>query len=165
MSSPRLTRCNTGLAGDAEGEGGLEHGEPAVGGVVDEEVAQVVGHADAPGGAGGDLLAGDEAVVDPAVQGRGGDAELLGGVGDGEQFAFGRVGVGLVAGDVVVVAQGLYAGGGEGQAAGGAAALPVEDPGDLRVGVVDGEAADQVDGVLVGADRVAGGAGQRRSVR
>ncbi len=87
------------------------------------------------------------------MQGRGRDAEFLGGVGDGEQFALGLVGVGLVAGDGVVEAQGLHAGGGEGQAAGGAPALPVEDPGDRRVGVVDSEAADEVDGVLVGADR------------
>jgi hypothetical protein len=97
-----LDTLQDGLAGDAEGEGGFEHREPAFGGVVDEQGAQFVGHADAPGGAGGVLLAGDETVADPAVQGRGGDAEVFGGVGDGEQFPDGLVGVGLVAGDVPV---------------------------------------------------------------
>jgi hypothetical protein len=41
-----------GLAGDAVGEGGLQHGQPAVGGVLDEQRAELVGEADAPGGAG-----------------------------------------------------------------------------------------------------------------
>src|SRR6266542_2406546 len=44
-----------GLAGDSVGEGGFQHGQPAVGGVVDEHGAQVVVQADAPGGAGGVL--------------------------------------------------------------------------------------------------------------
>ena len=65
----------------------------------------VVGEADAPGRAGGELFAGDEAVVQPAVQGGRSDAELFGGVGHGEQFSFLRVVGGLVAGDVPVVAQ------------------------------------------------------------
>ena len=60
-----------GLPGDAVGEGGFECGEPAVGCVVDEQGADVVCEADPPGRAGGELLAGDEPVVQPAVQGRG----------------------------------------------------------------------------------------------
>ena len=154
MQFAALDTLHDGLAGHAVGEGGLQHGEPAVGGVVDEQVADVVGEPDPPGRAGGELLAGDEPVGQPAVQGGGGQAQLVGGVGHGEQFSFGRGGFGLVAGDVPVVAQRLDPTGGERQSAGGAAVLPVEDVRDHRVGVVDGEAADQVDGVLVGAQPV-----------
>ena len=92
------------LAGDAIGEGGLEHGEPSVGGGVDKEIADVVGEAEPPGGAGGELLAGDEPLVQPAVQGGGGEAEFGGGVGHGERFSFLRVVSGLVAGNVPVMA-------------------------------------------------------------
>ena len=95
-----LDTLHDGLAGDAVGEGGLQHGQPAVGGVVDEQGADVVGEADAPGRAGGELFAGDEAVGQPTVQGGGGESELFGGVGHGERFSFGRVVAGLVAGDV-----------------------------------------------------------------
>src|SRR6266581_1335027 len=42
-----------GLAGDAVGEGGLQHGQPAVRGVIDEQGADAGGEADPPGGAGG----------------------------------------------------------------------------------------------------------------
>ena len=40
---PVLDTLHDGLAGDAVGEGGLEHGQPAVGGVVDEQGADVGG--------------------------------------------------------------------------------------------------------------------------
>ena len=102
-----LDTLHDGLAGHAVGEGGLQHCQPAVGGVVDEQGADVVGEADPPGGAGGELFAGDEAVAEPAVQGGGRESEFLCGVGHGERFSFGRVVAVLVAGNVVVVAQGL----------------------------------------------------------
>jgi hypothetical protein len=103
------------------------------------------------GAPGGELLAGDEPVAEPTVQGGGCQAEFGGGVGHGEQFCFLWVVGGCVAGDFVVVAQRLHPTGGERQAAGGAAALPGEDVRDRRVGIVGGETADEVDGVLVGA--------------
>src|SRR5712692_6535206 len=140
-----------GLAGDAVGEGGFEHGEPAVRGVVDEQGADFGSEADPPGGAGGELLAGDEPVAEPAVQGGGGEAEFGGGVGHGEQFSFLRVVAWLVAGDAPVVPQALDLTGGVWHSAGRGAALPVEDPGDLGVWVVDRETPGQGDGVLVGA--------------
>lgn len=63
----------------------------------------------APGRAGGDLLAGDEAVIQPAQQGGGGDAELAGGGGHVEQLSFRLLagGAGLAGGDLPVVAQRL----------------------------------------------------------
>jgi hypothetical protein len=64
----------------------------------------LIGEADAPWRAGGELFAGDESVIEPPVQGGGGDAEFGGGVGDGEHgCVLGLIG-GFVAGDVVVVA-------------------------------------------------------------
>ena len=81
----------------------------------------------------------DEPVVEPAVDGGGGDAELFGGSCDGEQFAVGWVAGRLVGGDVAVAAQAADDDCGESLAGGGAAALAVEDPGDRAVVVVDGE--------------------------
>jgi hypothetical protein len=48
-----LDTLHDGLAGHAVGESGLQHGQPAVGGVVDEQVTDLVGESDAPGRAGG----------------------------------------------------------------------------------------------------------------
>jgi hypothetical protein len=56
-----------GLAGDAESRGGDLDRDPACGGVVGDEIADRRGEADLPGSAGGDLLAGDESVVEPPV--------------------------------------------------------------------------------------------------
>jgi hypothetical protein len=68
---PVLDTLHDGLAGDAVGEGGLQHGQPAVGGVVHEQGADFGGEPDPPGGGGGELLAADEPVAEPAVQGGG----------------------------------------------------------------------------------------------
>jgi hypothetical protein len=96
-----------GLAGDAERLGGVGEGDPALGGGVGEHAAEVAGEADLPGRAWGDLLAGDEAVVQPAQQGRRCDVELAGSGGHVEQFSFRCLAVvaGLVAGDFPVVAE------------------------------------------------------------
>src|ERR1019366_7854475 len=79
MDGAKLAVVDTlqhGLAGDAEGDGGSPYGYPPGGRVVGDEGADGVGAADPPGRAGGDLLAGDEPVVEPPVEGGGGDAEL-----------------------------------------------------------------------------------------
>src|SRR5918996_933684 len=91
-----LDTLQHGLAGHAQSMGGLEHRQPAGWGFVDEAVAQLVGHADAPGGAGGELFAGDEPIVEPAVHGGSSDAEDLGRVGDGDELAVGLLGRSLV---------------------------------------------------------------------
>ena len=64
-----LDTLQQGLAGHAVGQGGFERGQPALGGVIDEQRADVVGEPDPPGCAGGELFAGDESVAEPAVQG------------------------------------------------------------------------------------------------
>ena len=111
-----LDTLHQGLAGDAVGEGGLEHRQPAFGGVVDEQRADVVGEADAPGRAGGELLAGDEPVAEPAVQGGRWRVRVRAAASatvSGSSSLWG--GAGLVAGDVPVVAQCLDPTGGERQ--------------------------------------------------
>jgi hypothetical protein len=52
-----------GLAGDAEAGGGLAEGQPAVGCLGPDAVAELLVDADLPGCSGGELLAGDEAVA------------------------------------------------------------------------------------------------------
>jgi hypothetical protein len=96
-----------GLAGDAEAGGGLAERQPAVGGLGPDPVAELLVDADLPGCSGGELLAGDEAVAKPPVDGGGGDAELVSGFGDADH---GRIlaagcdifGGCLVLGDAVV---------------------------------------------------------------
>ena len=79
------------LAGQAVREGGFEHREPPVGCFVDEQRPDLVGEADPPRRAGGELFAGDEAFVDPAVQGRGWELQFGGGVDDGEGLITGSL--------------------------------------------------------------------------
>jgi DDE_Tnp_1-associated/Transposase DDE domain len=98
-----------GLAGDAEAGRGLAEGQPAVGGLGADPVAELLVDADLPGCSGGELLAGDEAVAQPPVDGGAGDAELASGFGDADH---GRIlaagcdifGGRLVSGDAVVAA-------------------------------------------------------------
>jgi hypothetical protein len=73
-----------GLAGDAEAGGGLAEGQPAVGCLGLDPVAELLVDADLPGCSGSELLAGDEAVAQPPVDGGGGDAELASGFGDAD---------------------------------------------------------------------------------
>src|SRR5712671_1666546 len=73
-----------GLAGDAEAGGGLAEGQPAVGGLGLDPVAELLVDADLPGCSRGELLAGDEAVAQPPVDGGAGDAELACGFGDAD---------------------------------------------------------------------------------
>jgi hypothetical protein len=71
-----------GPAGHSEGLGGLIEAKPAVGHFGDDPAADVVGDADVPGSLGGELLAMDEAVVDPAIDGGLVHAEDTFGLGD-----------------------------------------------------------------------------------
>jgi predicted transposase YbfD/YdcC len=73
-----------GLAGDAEVAGGLAEGQPAVGCLGLDAVAELLVDADLPGGSGSELLAGDEAVAQLPVDGGAGDAELASGFGDAD---------------------------------------------------------------------------------
>ena len=83
-----LDTLQHGLPGHAEGRRGDLDGNPAGGGIVGDEIPDGSGEADAPGGTGGDLLAGDESVVEPPVEGGGGDAELGGGLAHAYHVSF-----------------------------------------------------------------------------
>jgi len=80
---------------------GLEPGTQAPGGQLVEAPEPAVDEQ----GARGDLLAGDEAVVEPAQRGGGRDPEFASDLGHVEQLSFGHLFAGLVAADVPVVAQ------------------------------------------------------------
>ncbi len=148
-----LDTLQHGLAADAEDPHRVDDRNIVGWRFLDEQRAELVVDTDPPGRAGGVLLAADEAGLEPAEDRGGGDAEFVGGFADGEQFSVGRFGRRLVCGDLAVAAQAADDDCGEPLAAGGAAALAVEDPGDPAVVVVGGEPSDQLDRVLVGADR------------
>src|ERR1039457_833342 len=155
-----------GLAGDAEAGGGLAEGQPAVGGLGPDAVAELLVDADVPGCSGGELLAGDEAVAEPPVDGGGGDAELASGFGDGDHDRILAAGSDisggcLVLGDAVVGAQRPDVGFPEGQSGCGAAVLLAEDLGDGGVVVAACQPADQVQGVLARDAAVAAAGGHR----
>ena len=94
-----LDTLQHGLAGDAEDAHRVDDRHVAGRGVLDEQRAELVVDADPPRGAGGVLFAADESGLEPAEDGGGGDAELVGGFADGEQLAVGRLGGRLVCGD------------------------------------------------------------------
>ena len=152
------------LAGHAENLRRLEHRQVAGGRLLHEARAQLVGDADLPRRAGRELLGGDEAIVDPAMHRRRGDAEKLGGLLHGHQFA--DVGVrALEASDAPMRAQAADAVRREAHPCGGGAPLPIEDPGDHCVGIEHGEAANEVNGILVGAVRWLNASSERIAVR
>ena len=134
-----LDTLQHGLARNAEGSHRVDDRDVSGGGVFDEQGAELVVDPDSPRGTGGVLFAGDESGLEPAEDGGGGNAELVGGFADGKQFAVGRFGWRFVCGDVAVAAQSADDDRGESLAAGGAAALAVEDPGDPAVVIVDSE--------------------------
>ena len=70
------------LAGNAEDPHRVDDRHIAGRGVFDEQRAELVVDADPPGGAGCVLLAADEPGLQPAKDGGGGDAELVGGLDD-----------------------------------------------------------------------------------
>src|SRR4029453_19141008 len=75
------------LAGDAQALGGLLHGKVAVWGVLPEAAPQCVIDANAPCRAGGEPFAGNEAIVEPAGNGRRRDAEFARGLPDVHELA------------------------------------------------------------------------------
>src|SRR5919106_480263 len=140
------------LSGHAETQPRFEHRQVAWGSLFDEARPQLVGHADAPGGAGRELFTDDDAGSEPAVQRRRRDAEDRGGLLDGEQFAVSALGERLAPGDVAVAAQTSDVQRREALPAGGAFALAIEDAGDDGIGVMRGETANEGEAVFVGSN-------------
>src|ERR1700733_1556878 len=137
------------LAGNPEATHGLVHGEISPGGFLCDARAQIVGDANAPRGAWGELFSGDDAVVEPAMNGRGCHAERRRGLFDRQHLAFGRCRRRLVAGDVPVAAQIADMVGGETMTVGGPALLPIENAGNDGGGIMDGGAPYQRHRILV----------------
>jgi hypothetical protein len=71
-----------GLAGDAEGFGGLIEGQPAGGDLGNDPTLDFFGDADVPRSVGRELLALEEAGVHPPIDGGAVDVEQLLGLGD-----------------------------------------------------------------------------------
>src|SRR5262249_27971598 len=159
-----------GLPGDAEDFGGLVQRQPPVGDVGSDLAAQGRGDADLPGSAGGELLAGEEAVPQPPVDGGLVHAEELRGLRDGGHDVIlpaaaaicGRLGA---VRDAIGAAQAGDPVAGPGQPGGGAPVLAGQYPRDRGVVVVAGQAADQADDVLAAGDRAAAAFGQRERDR
>src|SRR5260370_39661574 len=131
------------LSRHAEAQARFQHRQVARGRVFDEARAQLVGHADTPGGAGSELFADDDAGGEPAMQRRRRDPEDLSGLLDGEQFTVGALRGRLAPGDVAVAAQTPDMQRGKALAASGAFALAIEDAGHDGIAVVRPEPATQ----------------------
>ena len=142
-----------GLAGHAETLHGLEHRDIAGWRFFHEPGAERVRDANAPRGPRCDLLTVDESVIEPTMHARGCDAEYLRRLGDVDQFAIGGRGRWIEARNAPVSAEIADARGIEGMPVGGCLALAIEYGGDHRVGMEPSETADQIDDVVVGADR------------
>ncbi len=82
-----LYTLQDGLPRNAENAHRIDHGNVSLGRLVHKKRAQFVGHADAPWSAWSELLAGDEAIVEPAMYRRGRDAKNLGGAINGGNLA------------------------------------------------------------------------------
>src|SRR6516164_6231721 len=147
-----LDTLQYGLARDAERAHCLAHRQEVLAGITVEAILEVFGEADTPGGAGCRLLAGNNAVIEQAMDGRWGNAKHDSGLLDRQQFALGRTGRRLEAGNTPVAAQVADAAGGEAMTISRGPLLPIEDAGDHTIGVMGGEPAQQRDRVLVGAD-------------
>jgi hypothetical protein len=89
-----------GLPGNAQQAHGLVHGEATVRSFFGDARAQVGGEANAPRRTVSELLASDDAIVEPAMNRRGCDTERGCRLFDGQQFTLRRVVRTFEAGDV-----------------------------------------------------------------
>lgn len=148
-----LYTLQDGLARDAEQMSGFEHRHVTVGHTLHEARTQFLSEPDAPRRTRRDLFCGDKAIVEPAMQGRGRDAERLRRAFYRHALSLARLLSWFEAGDVPVRAQTADAIGSERQPRRRSASLAIENAGDERIGVMHRQATQQLDGVLRGADR------------
>src|SRR5258708_4999171 len=85
-----LDTLQYGLAGDPEKAHCLIHCEETLWRFIDKAVAQILPQAKARGGPGVYVLPADEAVIEPAVDGRGGGSKDRGRLFDSQQLALGE---------------------------------------------------------------------------
>src|ERR1700674_4582529 len=141
------------LPRDAEQVHGLEHFHVTLRRIVDEERTHLLGHPDAPRCTGRDLFAGDEAIVEPAMQRGRCDTEDLCRTVDRHALCIRGFRGRLEARYFPVRTQTADAIGSERQPSRRRTALTVENAGDERIRVMRGQATQQFDGVLRGTDR------------
>lgn len=141
MELTGLDTVQNGLACDAEAFGGLDHRNVAWNFRIDKFGFELVGHANTPGSARGDLLPWDETVGEPAMDGGGIDVQDFRGFVNGDDLSRRRRGEGLGARDFPMLTKAGDLDNREPFVMGGEAALTIEDAGDDGVGVVDGQAA------------------------
>jgi hypothetical protein len=154
MDDFELTALDTlqhGLTRDAEKAHCLVHGEGALRLLIDKASAQILGQANAPRSCRGQLLTADEAVIEPAMDGRGGDSEYRCRLFDRQQLALRDDRGRLEARDVPLPPQTAHMVGGKAVTVSGLTILTVENTGDDGVWVMRGQTADEGDRVLVGA--------------
>src|SRR5260370_2764968 len=138
-----LDTLQHGLARNAEKAHCLVHGEVARRLLIDKASAQILGQANAPRSCRGQLLTADEAVIEPAVDGRGGDSEYRCRLFDRQQLAL-REGRGrLEARDLPMPPQIADMVGGEAVTVSGLALLTGQEPSADRVVVMSGQTADE----------------------
>src|SRR5215475_9902520 len=142
-----------GLPRNAQLAHGLIHGEIPFGRLFCDARTQIISDANAPRSARGELFSSDDAVVEPAMNGRSSDSEYLRCLFDIKQLTFGWRGRRLVASDVPIATQAADNVGGEAMTVGRGALLTIENAGDDGVGIVDRETAHQRHRVFVGAHR------------
>src|SRR5215831_17379133 len=147
-----LDTLQYGLARDAERAHRLAHRQEVLAGITVEAILEVFGVANTPRGAGCQLLAGNNAVIEQAMDRGWRDAKHDGRPLDRHWFALRHIGHWLETRNAPVAAQVADATGGKSMAVYRGPSLPIEDAGDHTVGVVGGEPAQQPDRVLVGAD-------------
>src|SRR5215475_6608877 len=118
-----------GLPRNAQPAHGLIHSEKSLRGFFCDARTQIVGEANAPRGAGGELFSCDDAVVEPTMNGGSCDVERRCYLFDCHHLTLGRRGRRLVASDVPVATQTADVIGGEAMTVSGRTLLPIENAG------------------------------------
>jgi hypothetical protein len=142
-----------GQPGNAEAAHGLVHGEISLGSFFCDAGAQIVGETNSPRRAWGELFSGDDAVVEPTMNGRGCHAERRRGLVRLSASRLRAVSTATVARDVPVAGQIAGMVGGETMTVASCALLAIENAGNDGVGIMNGEAPYQRHRILVGAHR------------
>src|SRR5215831_8283863 len=140
------------LARDAQFHRGLQHGQIPRRGLLHEASTQLIAQADAPGCARSDLFSGQESIVDPSMQGRGGQTQALGCLFQRHEIPGGRFRWRLAAWNMAITAQTTDLIGREALPARRSASLTVENASDDVIGVVHGQTMQQGDRIFVGVE-------------
>jgi hypothetical protein len=136
-----LDTLQYGLPRDAERAYRLAHRQEVLASITVEAIVEIFGEANTPRGAGCQLLAGNNAVIEQAMDGRWCDAKHDGGLLNRQQFALRRTSRRLETMNTPVAAQVADASGGEPMTVCCGPPLPIEDAGDYTIGVMGCEPA------------------------